>query len=266
MLAAMFSGRHPITRDLAGNAFIDRNGATFSHVLDFLHTGKLFVAKDDEVLVRRILEEAEYFQIDGLEHACKKQMKQLEKQSTFLNELDMQSTILSAPMKKSLRKMLPGGWRNIKCRTILTSEDGTDALQFDNTVKGVGPFLIVIRADTNFVFGAYVADTFGVPGGWIPGSRETFLFSFGDCNAAIRPVKLCHSGSGDGIFISSGCGLHLGTDLEPFFEHACAPQCTPQVYTTVDPLFSNVTLNDTTLAGRGEWQPLFTEVFAVSHS
>eukprot|EP01105_Mastigella_eilhardi_P017902 TRINITY_DN4125_c0_g1_i16.p2 TRINITY_DN4125_c0_g1~~TRINITY_DN4125_c0_g1_i16.p2 ORF type:complete len:262 (-),score=55.81 TRINITY_DN4125_c0_g1_i16:60-845(-) len=261
MLAAMFSGRHPITRDLAGNAFIDRNGATFSHVLDFLHTGKLFVAKDDEVLVRRILEEAEYFQIDGLEHACKKQMKQLEKQSTFLNELDMQSTILSAPMKKSLRKMLPGGWRNIKCHTILTSAAGTEAAQFDNTVKGVGPFLIVIRANTNFVFGAYVADTFGAPGGWIPGSLETFLFSFGDCNAAIHPVKLCHSGSGNGIHISS-CGLHLGTDLVAF----CSHRSTPQVYTTVDPLFSSVTLNDTTLAGRGEWQPLFTEVFAVSHS
>ena len=36
MLAAMFSGRHPVSKDKDGRFFIDANREIFSHILNFL--------------------------------------------------------------------------------------------------------------------------------------------------------------------------------------------------------------------------------------
>jgi hypothetical protein len=39
---ALFSGRFPLSQDVNGNIFIDRDGALFRHVLNFCRTGKWF--------------------------------------------------------------------------------------------------------------------------------------------------------------------------------------------------------------------------------
>lgn len=41
MLAAMFSGRHPVSKDKDGRYFIDADGDVFSHILEYLRFKKL---------------------------------------------------------------------------------------------------------------------------------------------------------------------------------------------------------------------------------
>jgi len=165
------------------------------------------------------------------------------------------SSILSGSMKKMLLSMLPYNLK--KFRRI--HEGAASAATFDKIVKGFGPTLIVIRANTQFIFGAYVVDRWGSGGSWISGSRETFLFSLG-ANGIGNSLKLVHSGNGNGIHITS-CGLHLGDsgDLVAFCSHSCA---VPQTYSVIAPGFQYQPLTANTLAGTSTWTVVQAEIFS----
>ncbi|KAK0148755.1 BTB/POZ domain-containing protein KCTD7 [Merluccius polli] len=62
MLAAMFSGRHYIPRDAEGRFFIDRDGAYFGDILNFLREGEL----PHRDRVRAVHREAQYYAIGPL--------------------------------------------------------------------------------------------------------------------------------------------------------------------------------------------------------
>ncbi|XP_053187925.1 BTB/POZ domain-containing protein KCTD7 isoform X1 [Scomber japonicus] len=62
MLAAMFSGRHYIPRDAEGRFFIDRDGAYFGDILNFLREGEL----PHRDRVRAVHREAQYYSIGPL--------------------------------------------------------------------------------------------------------------------------------------------------------------------------------------------------------
>ncbi|XP_062870634.1 BTB/POZ domain-containing protein KCTD7 [Trichomycterus rosablanca] len=62
MLAAMFSGRHHIPRDAEGRYFIDRDGAYFGDILNFLREGEL----PQRERVRAVHREAQYYAIGPL--------------------------------------------------------------------------------------------------------------------------------------------------------------------------------------------------------
>uniref|UniRef100_W5LZR0 BTB/POZ domain-containing protein KCTD7 n=2 Tax=Lepisosteus oculatus TaxID=7918 RepID=W5LZR0_LEPOC len=62
MLAAMFSGRHHIPRDAEGRFFIDRDGAYFGDILNFLRAGEL----PQRDRVRSVHREAQYYSIGPL--------------------------------------------------------------------------------------------------------------------------------------------------------------------------------------------------------
>ncbi|XP_030648981.1 BTB/POZ domain-containing protein KCTD7 [Chanos chanos] len=62
MLAAMFSGRHHIPRDADGRYFIDRDGAYFGDILNFLREGEL----PQRDRVRAVHREAQYYAIGPL--------------------------------------------------------------------------------------------------------------------------------------------------------------------------------------------------------
>lgn len=65
MLAAMFSGRHTVSRDSdKGYIFLDRDGKHFRHVLNWLRDGVIPSLKEHEY--GELLREAEYFQLLGL--------------------------------------------------------------------------------------------------------------------------------------------------------------------------------------------------------
>uniref|UniRef100_A0A8B9LVF3 Potassium channel tetramerization domain containing 11 n=1 Tax=Astyanax mexicanus TaxID=7994 RepID=A0A8B9LVF3_ASTMX len=65
MLGAMFTGQIPLLRDRHGNFFIDRDGKTFRHILNFLRCSSLDLPADftELTLLRR---EADFFQIRPL--------------------------------------------------------------------------------------------------------------------------------------------------------------------------------------------------------
>ncbi|OWF49548.1 uncharacterized protein LOC110451738 [Mizuhopecten yessoensis] len=68
MLAAMFSGRHQLRTEADGSYFIDRDGAHFRYILNYLRDGgiKDGTLPSNENLWRELLTEAEYYQISGL--------------------------------------------------------------------------------------------------------------------------------------------------------------------------------------------------------
>ena len=169
---------------------------------------------------------------------------------------DIPSKILNSDMKKSLYKMLDR--KRLKFVLIHDQTKGKNSVNFDNAVRCVGPTLIVIQATTGHVFGAYVHDTFGNPGGWVRGSEQTFIFSLK--NIYNTPIKLLHNGSGNGIHITS-CGLHLSNDLVAFCSHSCSPS----VYTKIAPGYINVPVSNTLLAGEPNYTPQHMEVFSVSN-
>jgi hypothetical protein len=142
---------------------------------------------------------------------------------------------------------------------VIDSSKGISSAQFDPAVKNMGsPFLIVIKTNAGYTFGAYVHDLFNSGSGWVQGSSQTFLFSFGSQLVPPYPVKLLHKGSGQGIHLGH-CGLHLGSDLVAF----CSHSCTPSIYTQVAPGYS-ATVNDRLLAGESNYTPNFMEVFSVT--
>jgi len=224
--------------DEDGTYFVDRNPQFFDVILDYIRTGKIDLTDLNHKELTKLKEDLDYFQI------------QLPSPIQTIS-----SDILDINMESSLLAMLPPGIQQF--RLVHDSSKGISANDFDRAVKGVGPTLIIIKSTTNYVFGAYVHDTWGQPDGWIEGSKETFLFTFGN-NSSQVPVKLLHNG-GNGIYISR-CGMHLGTDLVAFCTtHACSPQ----VYTKVAPGY-NAVVDNKLLAGAPGYTPLQMEVFAVS--
>ena len=140
-------------------------------------------------------------------------------------QISIESKILTKPTIKMLDQMFK---KKMKFSLIHDSNRGVAKTNFLN---GKSSIIVIIKNTLDYVFGAYIADKFGSPGGWIEGSKETFLFTFGTTNAP-RAIKLLHSG-GQGIYISGGCGLHLSSDLNAF----CSNSCSPSVYKTI--IFSN---------------------------
>ncbi|XP_071118482.1 uncharacterized protein [Haliotis cracherodii] len=62
MLAAMFSGRHPVAKDKDGRYFIDVDGDVFVHILNFLRFGKM----PPPERAQEVNEYAEYFGLQEL--------------------------------------------------------------------------------------------------------------------------------------------------------------------------------------------------------
>ena len=196
-------------------------------------------------------------QIHGAVKDLNLQIIKLFQNDSVVHALPNFSKILTKEMEKHLGLMLPDKkfW---KFKLIHDSSKGTTASDFDKAVKGLSPTLIIIKSTNDYVFGAYVQDTWGSSQGWIIGNEKNFLFTFGPSNA-ISPIKLNHNGiTKEGIHIQS-CGLHLGSDLIAF----CSYSCTPSAYTKIAPGYPNVPINEKLLAGTQNWTHSFMEVFTL---
>lgn len=76
MLAAMFTGALGSAVDAHGRWFIDRDGARFRVVLNFLRSGSVCVgAGDDAVGLEEVLEEAEFFGVECLAALCRAEIE-----------------------------------------------------------------------------------------------------------------------------------------------------------------------------------------------
>ena len=67
MLATMFSGRHKLIQEPDGSYFVDRDGTHFRHILNYLRDGfRAEMLPQDELSLREIVNEAQYYQLNGL--------------------------------------------------------------------------------------------------------------------------------------------------------------------------------------------------------
>ena len=81
MLGAMFNGSMPTTKDENGCYFIDRDGAMFGHVLNFLRSSQLALPHDFQYF-DQLAVEADFYQIDPLlQSIAKLKHKQMHKPS-----------------------------------------------------------------------------------------------------------------------------------------------------------------------------------------
>eukprot|EP01128_Nolandella_sp_AFSM9_P010049 TRINITY_DN683_c0_g1_i2.p1 TRINITY_DN683_c0_g1~~TRINITY_DN683_c0_g1_i2.p1 ORF type:complete len:276 (-),score=25.66 TRINITY_DN683_c0_g1_i2:54-881(-) len=62
---SLTSGKFQLAEDKDGRVFIDRNGKLFAPILAYLRSNRLIV--DEGVSLERVLDEAQFYQIDGLE-------------------------------------------------------------------------------------------------------------------------------------------------------------------------------------------------------
>ena len=115
MLGSMFSGRHEITAmtDKDGNPFIDRNGKTFAHVLDFMRNRQLPAGFNKLDLLRL---EADFFQIpelvaivdERLEEIKKKEEKErLWEQNSKIFQYHLELIDIESNEMEEWRKMRP---------------------------------------------------------------------------------------------------------------------------------------------------------------
>ena len=141
----MFSGRFETKLGDDGAYFIDRDGTHFRYILNYLRTGRLLLP-DDELIREELLEEAEFYQIEGLIYElipppCEKSTLQL----------------LSLPQRQSLKEWLKGTTSGkFKASLIYRgSRDGWSALNFHTCCDRRGPTLVVARSNYNYLFGGY---------------------------------------------------------------------------------------------------------------
>jgi len=213
-------------------------------ILHYLQTG-IFLPPKDPVSLAAVKIEVDFYQVPGLV-------------KYFKRMLNINSTILTEPMKESLSGLLTpelASWRLILDSTV----SGQSATVFDGAVRGKSRILVVIQSTSGYVFGAYVADTFGTGSTWMIGNKDTFLWTLQNYNT---PIKLVTSGTVvSGHFLN--CGLHLGNstnELVAFCSHSCAK---PSSF-TLAPGY-NATVDDKLLAGANNWTPQRMEVFELTN-
>ena len=68
----MFSGTWQLKPESDGSYFIKRDGTNFRYILNYIQNGKLSIPENDTFLVKELLEEAEFYQIQPLIEYLKK--------------------------------------------------------------------------------------------------------------------------------------------------------------------------------------------------
>jgi hypothetical protein len=250
--------------------FIEQNAYCFRLILDQLRLIAIAGPQDGEPAQplppdpsvvnheKANFEKLLHFYFPGVESFIK------TKGQSLLVHPPAQSTILDSAMMQTISQMLPERYKTHRLVPKILRDEGFTVANFDGVMNGVGPFIVFIReANTKYVFGACVFDTFGTGGqGWIRGSGENFLFTLG--NVSGQPAQLLLNDEGNGIHISS-CGLHMGGDLVVF---CSTHSCMPNVYTKMAPGYSG-TITCSTLSGvsSGNGTTLYTpgrvEVYAL---
>ncbi|CAH3129813.1 unnamed protein product [Pocillopora meandrina] len=221
MFHSMFSGRFDTKPGEDGSYFIDRDGTHFRYILNYLRTGKL-VLPDDKVVRMELLNEAEFYQIDGI-------LDEL-KANPFKD-----SAILSSEQREILVDWLKDTRESLGDDYVLlyrASRNGWAASNFHSCCDNKGPTVTVIKYG-NYIFGGYTEQSWQssdtAPYKRAPGS---FLFSLVNASG-LPPTKMplidgkegsaiyCHNsrgpvfGGGHDLCVpdspnSSNCSVNLG--------------------------------------------------------
>ncbi|KXJ06994.1 uncharacterized protein LOC110251881 [Exaiptasia diaphana] len=120
-LAKMCNGIVPLSKDVRGNTFIDRDGETFRYILSFLRTKKLKLPLDFKSF-DELEAEAEYFEIYDLVEELKKEKSKYTKQNSYirLSYFSKKKGVVLAGEVKNLVEIIP---KPIPGAQLKTGED-----------------------------------------------------------------------------------------------------------------------------------------------
>ena len=126
-----------------GSYFIDRDGTHFRYILNYLRTGQL-VVPEDKVVQRKLLTEAEFYQVEGI-----------------INELKARpfkdSVILTSDQQQTLIKWLKETLTSASFDYALiyrASRNGWAAANFHSCCDNKGLTVTVVKYG-NYIFGGY---------------------------------------------------------------------------------------------------------------
>ncbi|XP_078382144.1 uncharacterized protein LOC144664800 isoform X1 [Oculina patagonica] len=208
MLHAMFSGRFdtkPSEDGCHGSYFIDRNGAHFRYILNYLRTGQLIVP-EDKIFRRELLAEAEFYQIEGI-----------------IDELTARpfrdSVILSSDQRQTLinwlkeTRALTNTSDNLFFGLIYrASRDGWGCADFHSCCNYKGPTVTVVKSG-NYIFVGYTELQWEHTAS--PGYRKaTDSFMFSLVNPSGRPptkIPLIAGREETAIHFDNGFGPIFGS-------------------------------------------------------
>ena len=151
MLAAMFSGRFELKPCEDGAFFIDRDGTHFRYILNYLRTGKLNLPKD-KTIVKELLEEAEFYQIQGMINELVPNESTLA--ASIPTEIFLESEILTNVEHQGVLKAwlspLQRKWRLL----FRASRDGFESETFHSKCDNLGPTVTIVKSGS-YIFGGF---------------------------------------------------------------------------------------------------------------
>ncbi|XP_031552732.1 uncharacterized protein LOC116303720 [Actinia tenebrosa] len=131
-LAKMCNGIIPLAKDPRGNIFIDRDGATFRYILSFLRSRKLKLPLNFKEF-DELESEAEYYEIEPLVEALKKEKSKYVKQNFNLRLSCSKEGAVLAGEVNNLVNIIPN-IENLGGR--LNTGEGFEFLTGDKVTKG----------------------------------------------------------------------------------------------------------------------------------
>ena len=147
MLAAMFSGKFGMKPCEDGAFFIDRDGTHFRFILNYLRTGKLTLP-EGATFLKEVLEEAEFYQIQGIIDELSNQAIKPFEESEILTNENHRSVL------KGWLSSQEGKW----CLLFRASRDGFAAAAFHSKCDNKGPTVTIVKSGNN-IFGGFIKES-----------------------------------------------------------------------------------------------------------
>jgi hypothetical protein len=205
-IEAMFSGRHPQSRDDQGNYFIDRSPVVFEYVLNFLRTNVL-VEPDTLDMRRRVRLDLDFFGLTEFAFG------------------GAHPSFQGTSLLEAVDKRLLSGWTDNATSGNMTawrlaykgSRDGFAADTFHEHCDDVGETLVVVRDHNGWVFGGYASEPWTSGGGY-RSDANAWLFALrrqngdNDAEPVYAPEKLEQTGANprQAVYHHPGYGACFG--------------------------------------------------------
>ncbi|KAJ4458044.1 putative K+ channel tetramerization subfamily protein [Paratrimastix pyriformis] len=198
MLAAMFSGRHPLSKGPDGVPFIDRNPKIFEKILDYLRTGHppRWWAHPEER--NDFLEDLTYFGLTLIQPTV----------ATVIMTPEECEKLVEFTGAKSIILLYRG------------TRDGFQAATFHRLCDGCPRTVTVIQTTGGHVLGGYAAASWNQTSDDFCDDRQAFLFSLR--GIAMSPIKIPNKlATKSGICCTPGYGPTWGGGYDLHVANGC---------------------------------------------
>eukprot|EP00698_Gefionella_okellyi_P019649 TRINITY_DN6054_c0_g1_i1.p1 TRINITY_DN6054_c0_g1~~TRINITY_DN6054_c0_g1_i1.p1 ORF type:complete len:376 (-),score=83.83 TRINITY_DN6054_c0_g1_i1:144-1271(-) len=238
MLAAMFSGLHPITKTAEGNAFIDRNPKYFAVILEFLRTDQLDVDHLSATELAALEREMDYFGFS-------------------IPKPSFSSKVVSYDQQQVVVQFLPSNLQSATWTLLFrASEHAFQASVFHQKCDGKANTVVLVKVKGNgSICGAYADVAWNSSGAYIP-SNGAFLFSLVN-TAGVPPCKFPVSSTQHGLYGSADYNATFGGAFDLCLVNNCGT--TVGSYANLGHSYTGPNASHTLLAGAGASQWLVEE-------